>query len=453
MSIHGENGQFNFPGAVQVPKPKPARPEPPKAAKSNKFKTLSAFKADDGSLSFPADAVVELVEKSDTGWWFVKYESMEGWGPADFFEPLPASAATTPANRSRAASPKPVSRTNSRPASPKQQDKGGLASVISQIKLKAPEPQPAAVVEPPKPAAVAEPPKPAAVAEPPKPAAVVESPTKEPAAAGPQQYVVQADYAKTSDTEVDLKKGERVTVDDQSGGWWFVTTASGASGWAPADYLEQVQAAPATAAKPDPAKPEPPKPVAPKPVAPKPVSPSEGQVDFRASLNSVSQSHKAADPVAASPPKAAVLPPKAPDVAPKKKPEVAPKQSLEVAAKKPPEVAAKKPPEVAAKKPEVAPKKPEVAPKKPEVAPKKPEVAPKKPEVAPKKPEVASKPAVASKPSSPVKELAAALQKKTSASPPKPAVKPKPSAPTGIFIFLFVNERESKRGGGGFGGS
>eukprot|EP00051_Salpingoeca_urceolata_P022441 m.365161 g.365161 ORF g.365161 m.365161 type:complete len:738 (+) comp19971_c0_seq14:2102-4315(+) len=69
---------------------KPERPSQPQAATQpadDAYITVSDFKAtDDSTIGFPEGAKVRVVEKSDTGWWFIEYNGKEGWAPEEFLE-------------------------------------------------------------------------------------------------------------------------------------------------------------------------------------------------------------------------------------------------------------------------------------------------------------------------------------------------------------------------------
>ncbi|XP_053307140.1 SH3 and PX domain-containing protein 2A isoform X2 [Spea bombifrons] len=51
------------------------------------YKATSSYqKVQDSEISFPAGATVELIEKQDSGWWYIKYKNLEGWAPSHFLE-------------------------------------------------------------------------------------------------------------------------------------------------------------------------------------------------------------------------------------------------------------------------------------------------------------------------------------------------------------------------------
>ncbi|XP_018408904.1 PREDICTED: SH3 and PX domain-containing protein 2A [Nanorana parkeri] len=53
-----------------------------------KFYTASSTyqKVMDTEISFPAGAKVEVLEKQDSGWWYVRFKDSEGWAPSHFLE-------------------------------------------------------------------------------------------------------------------------------------------------------------------------------------------------------------------------------------------------------------------------------------------------------------------------------------------------------------------------------
>ncbi|XP_063290703.1 SH3 and PX domain-containing protein 2A isoform X3 [Pelobates fuscus] len=40
----------------------------------------------DSEISFPTGAKVQVLEKQDSGWWYIKYKHLEGWAPSHFLE-------------------------------------------------------------------------------------------------------------------------------------------------------------------------------------------------------------------------------------------------------------------------------------------------------------------------------------------------------------------------------
>uniref|UniRef100_A0A8C5QQM8 SH3 and PX domain-containing protein 2A n=1 Tax=Leptobrachium leishanense TaxID=445787 RepID=A0A8C5QQM8_9ANUR len=48
--------------------------------------TSSYQKVLDTEISFPAGAKVQVVERQDSGWWYIKYKHSEGWAPSHFLE-------------------------------------------------------------------------------------------------------------------------------------------------------------------------------------------------------------------------------------------------------------------------------------------------------------------------------------------------------------------------------
>ncbi|XP_075072307.1 SH3 and PX domain-containing protein 2A isoform X4 [Mixophyes fleayi] len=48
--------------------------------------TSTYQKVMDSEIGFPAGATVEILEKQDSGWWFIRYKDSEGWAPSHFLE-------------------------------------------------------------------------------------------------------------------------------------------------------------------------------------------------------------------------------------------------------------------------------------------------------------------------------------------------------------------------------
>ncbi|KAG8435318.1 hypothetical protein GDO86_013322 [Hymenochirus boettgeri] len=49
----------------------------------------------DTEISFPVGAKVEVLEKQDSGWWYIKYKDSEGWAPSHFLEQMDNKKGTT----------------------------------------------------------------------------------------------------------------------------------------------------------------------------------------------------------------------------------------------------------------------------------------------------------------------------------------------------------------------
>nr|XP_057933416.1 SH3 and PX domain-containing protein 2A isoform X2 [Doryrhamphus excisus] len=53
------------------------------------YSALDAYKkVQDSEISFPAGAEIEVLEKRESGWWYVRWCSEEGWAPSYFLEPV-----------------------------------------------------------------------------------------------------------------------------------------------------------------------------------------------------------------------------------------------------------------------------------------------------------------------------------------------------------------------------
>ncbi|XP_065184888.1 SH3 and PX domain-containing protein 2B-like isoform X1 [Sycon ciliatum] len=63
---------------------KPGRPKPPKKGGN---RASAAYHGEEGEVSFEEGDTLEIVEKADTGWWYVRTSSgQEGWAPSTFIE-------------------------------------------------------------------------------------------------------------------------------------------------------------------------------------------------------------------------------------------------------------------------------------------------------------------------------------------------------------------------------
>lgn len=55
----------------------------------NIYRTTDPYeKVQDSEVSFPAGVEVEVVEKQDSGWWYIRYGDTEGWAPTYYLEPI-----------------------------------------------------------------------------------------------------------------------------------------------------------------------------------------------------------------------------------------------------------------------------------------------------------------------------------------------------------------------------
>ncbi|KAL7845700.1 hypothetical protein AOLI_G00238920 [Acnodon oligacanthus] len=53
------------------------------------YRTMDAYeRAQESELSFPAGVEVEVLEKQESGWWYVRWGVEEGWAPAFYLEPV-----------------------------------------------------------------------------------------------------------------------------------------------------------------------------------------------------------------------------------------------------------------------------------------------------------------------------------------------------------------------------
>ncbi|KAM7190625.1 hypothetical protein V8F20_009642 [Naviculisporaceae sp. PSN 640] len=99
--------------------------------------------------------------------------------------------------------------------------------------------------------------------------------TQQAAAGGDKRALIQFDYEKAEDNEINLREGEYVTdIDMVDDDWWFGTNSQGARGLFPSSYVELVEDGPSTASVPEPA-PQAPEPSISTPVAATPAAPAK----------------------------------------------------------------------------------------------------------------------------------------------------------------------------------
>uniref|UniRef100_A0A3Q1AV59 SH3 and PX domain-containing protein 2A n=1 Tax=Amphiprion ocellaris TaxID=80972 RepID=A0A3Q1AV59_AMPOC len=55
----------------------------------NLYRSLDVYKkVQDSEISFPAGVEVEVLEKQESGWWYIRWGSEEGWAPSYYLEPV-----------------------------------------------------------------------------------------------------------------------------------------------------------------------------------------------------------------------------------------------------------------------------------------------------------------------------------------------------------------------------
>lgn len=161
--------------------------------------TISDYSSSsEGCLNFREGEVVEVLEKNDDGWWFVKIGVKEGWVPSTFLE---EKEDTPPELRKP---PKPT--------------------------LPPPKPNEVQQTE------VAEAPKPKPRPRPRKPPA--EIPTKSPVEFF--RAIDSYDAPVDDESAISLVKGRVYEVRDKNvNGWWLIKDGD-FEGWAPGTYLDPV---------------------------------------------------------------------------------------------------------------------------------------------------------------------------------------------------------------------
>ena len=158
--------------------------------------TIADYTGTEGCLDFKEGEVVEVLEKSEDGWWFVKIGSKEGWVPSTFLE----EKEDTPPELRKPPKPNlPPPKPNEVPQTPKDQPD----TVIG-----APKPKPR-----------------------PRPRKSVASFFR-----AVDSYEVPVD----DDSAIPLVKGRVYEVKDKNeNGWWLIKDGD-REGWAPGTYFDPV---------------------------------------------------------------------------------------------------------------------------------------------------------------------------------------------------------------------
>ncbi|XP_067909348.1 SH3 and PX domain-containing protein 2A isoform X2 [Heterodontus francisci] len=74
-----------------------ARPSEQEAELLCQYKTVDKYdKVQDNEISFPAGVMVEVLEKQDSGWWFIRIGDAEGWAPVFYLQHVSDRPAKSP---------------------------------------------------------------------------------------------------------------------------------------------------------------------------------------------------------------------------------------------------------------------------------------------------------------------------------------------------------------------
>ena len=161
--------------------------------------TIASFESDDGEFKFKSGETVDVLEKHENGWWFVKVGSSEGWAPSTFLEEK-KQAVSPPLKKS------PPARPSYSPASSRKP---------VQVTQNGPDSQPA-------------------TAKRPKPPAVKKG---EDTNNQKEMYSTVADFTAADQDGISFGVGETAEVIERDeNGWWFIKIGA-KEGWAPSTYL------------------------------------------------------------------------------------------------------------------------------------------------------------------------------------------------------------------------
>lgn len=218
--------------------------------------TLADYEGNfEGSVSFTEGQIAHVLEKQQDGWSYVKIQGKEGWAPSSY---LAASS------EKKSAPPRPVAPTGVKPPAKGKPDVRSGQQEKSASDVQSQRSKPASVpVKPVKPASTlnAVPKKPDRPGRPQaKPRTKVSTPDvpQKPAsvqtpASEKHKTLCRAleSFGSAEGEGLSFCKGDEFEyLEDSGSGWWLVKTRDGKEGWAPASYLETVNAKPTVPVKP-----------------------------------------------------------------------------------------------------------------------------------------------------------------------------------------------------------
>lgn len=233
-----KRGRPSTNSAASTSKPLPSFAE--KASEGpGAFVTLANYEGNfEGSISFREGATALEIDKQD-GWSYVRIQGKEGWAPSSYL---------APSSEKKTAPPRPVAPITIKPLFTGKPD--SLSSrqekLVSNDKSQRSKPastQDTAAKKPDRPAKPQVKPR-TKISTPDVPQKPSRSPA--PSAVGKQKVVCRALETFDSDGQgLSFYKGDEFEfLEDSGSGWWLVKTKDGKEGWAPASYLETVNAKP-----------------------------------------------------------------------------------------------------------------------------------------------------------------------------------------------------------------
>lgn len=224
------------PGVKTPGVPKPAAKP---GAKGDDYIAISDyFDNDKLNISLKEGVPVKVLEKSESGWWYVQSCGAEGWAPSTYLEekpkekPKPLPKVNIPnvtprpkGNRPAPARPPPPARPKNIPSGHK---KGGPPIPSRGNKPTLPRNRNSGSVE--------------NLLQAKPVVAVKQARSSENLSGRPsstQYYYVIADYSDDMNDTLDIKRGERVEVTKRVEGGWWLGKIGNRTGWVPSSYLEQ----------------------------------------------------------------------------------------------------------------------------------------------------------------------------------------------------------------------
>lgn len=197
-------------GMVKRPPPPVVRPStiPSKPKKTPSYVTIGNYTGGtDSCLCFDEGVEVEVIEKNDDGWWFVKIGDGEGWAPSTYIQEKSlggGDGAGSGTGRHPPTKPKPLSAIATTPATASKQQE----TADEETEPSAPKPKP--------------------------------RPRPRKGTSTFYRAVDSCDVASDEDSGLPVVKGRVYELKEKSDGGWWLMKDGNIEGWAPSTYFKLV---------------------------------------------------------------------------------------------------------------------------------------------------------------------------------------------------------------------
>ncbi|XP_077992434.1 SH3 and PX domain-containing protein 2A-like isoform X2 [Glandiceps talaboti] len=194
------------------------------SAAPERFVSISPYTAQNSDeISFDKGVVVDVVKKNLDGWWFIRYQSKEGWAPATYLHEVYKE------NKIEAKQPVEMIGNVMDISKPKQPTNVETKKTVPSSQLDVPAIEPVTANRSPlfrhKP--------------PPRRGTVKKTHSGKGSIKEKPDYYTIADFDAMMEDGVSFKKGQKVKVMEKAeGGWWYVNIDN-KEGWAPSNFIEK----------------------------------------------------------------------------------------------------------------------------------------------------------------------------------------------------------------------